>query len=103
MVKSGTEASIATSKESSKLSTFQFTIFTGVSESKSHINAYIPYDQPADHDIPYAIFDRLKKDENIQNDEEKIHIPSDGQSESTNRFKKYSMDTAVRHMSIICR
>ncbi|KAG2180979.1 hypothetical protein INT43_008561, partial [Umbelopsis isabellina] len=95
MVKPGTDTSIATAKAIPKLSTYQISIFTGSSESKSNSNPFIPYDEPMDHDIPYAIFDRLKNDENIHNDEEKIHIPSDEQSESTSRFKKHSWDTSM--------
>lgn len=98
MVKPGTDTPITTTKDISKLSTFQCSILTGNSEPKSNNNPFIPYDEPMDYDIPYAIFDRLKNDDNIHNDEEKIHIPSDEQSESSSRFKKHSLDTSVRKM-----
>ncbi|KAJ2959641.1 hypothetical protein NQZ79_g4914 [Umbelopsis isabellina] len=101
MVKPGTDTSIAAAKDTIKLSTFQITISTGKSEPKSNSNLFNACDEPMDHDIPYAIFDRLKSDENIHNDEEKIHIPSDEQSESTSRFKKHSMDTSMFAMKCV--
>jgi hypothetical protein len=79
-----------------RLATFNITLSLPQSENTNDNDQFHAFDPTADRNIPYTIFENLKQDEDIEDDEEKIHIPREDQSELSARFRKYSTESSVR-------
>lgn len=87
----------ATGKALAKRSTtIKIAISSLQSEKTNNDDRFHALDPSADQNIPYSIFENLKRDQNVEDEEEKIHIPREEQSEMSARFKKYSMESSVR-------
>lgn len=97
MVKSCLESPLSPpgTTNAKKVSTFNLTICTKQDDKKDLFPAFDP---SHDRNIPYAVFESLKRDLDVQDDEEKIHIPREEQSGLSARFKRYSIGSSVKHM-----
>jgi hypothetical protein len=93
-----TSPTTATGRASAKRSTtINIAISSPQSEKTNNHDLFHALDPSADQNIPNSIFENLKRDQNVEDEEEKIHIPREEQSELSARFKKYSMESSVRH------
>ncbi|CAO3665912.1 unnamed protein product [Umbelopsis ramanniana] len=91
----------ATGRASAKRSTtINIAISSPQSEKTNNDDRFHALDPSADQNIPYSIFENLKRDQNGEDEEEKIHIPREEQSELSARFKKYSMESSI--ISVQC-
>lgn len=99
MVKSCLESPLSTPSKANakKLSSFHITICTKQPDNSNSDTRFRTLDPSQDRNIPYTIFENLKRDEHVQDDEEKIHIPREEQSKLSTRFKRHSVESSVRY------
>jgi hypothetical protein len=84
-----------------RLTTVNIAISSPQFEKTNNDDRFHAFDPSTDQNIPYSIFENLKRDQNLEDEEEKIHIPREEQSELSARFKKYSMESSVRRRQLI--
>ncbi|KAI8579183.1 hypothetical protein K450DRAFT_210478 [Umbelopsis ramanniana AG] len=85
---------------SKRLTTVNIAISSPQPEKAKNDNRFHAFDPSADQNIPYSIFENLKRDQNVEDEEEKIHIPREEQSELSARFKKFSIESSI--ISVQC-